>query len=119
LAASRFEHFALPAVAFTAAAAASRTSRFAGRAAIRAAVGLIGKALAGEKFLLTGREGELTSTVYTGQRFINVHILNESPSFGLLVILWIRLASTWNETMRTSKPDNYLATLCGPGRFHW
>ena len=68
LAASRFEHFALPAVAFT--TAASRTSRFAGRAAVGAAIGLIGKALAGEKFLLTGRERELTSTINTGQRFI-------------------------------------------------
>jgi hypothetical protein len=87
LAASRFEHFALPAVAFTAAAAA-RTSRFAGRAAVGAAIGLIGKALAGEKFLLTGREGELTSTVYTGQRFINVHIFNESPSFGFAGYSW-------------------------------
>jgi hypothetical protein len=90
LAASRFEHFALPAVAFTAASAASaaRTSRFAGRAAVGAAIGLIGKALAGEKFLLTGREGELTSTVYTGQRFINVHIFNESPSFGFAGYSW-------------------------------
>ncbi|HEX5274398.1 MAG TPA: hypothetical protein VFW34_03915 [Candidatus Rubrimentiphilum sp.] len=81
LAARCGEHFALTAVAFTAAAAASRTARLAGCAAIGAPAGFVGEAFAGEEFLLAGRECELTSTINTGQRFIGIHISNESPSF--------------------------------------
>jgi len=62
-------------------AATARTARLAGCAAIGAPAGFVGEAFAGEEFLLAGRECELTSTINTGQRFIGIHISNESPSF--------------------------------------
>ena len=46
---------------------------FARRAAIRATVGLVLKALGREKLLLSGAEDEWRTAIGAGQRFIGVH----------------------------------------------
>jgi hypothetical protein len=70
LAAGGFEHLARGA----ASAAIGRASRFARRAALRAAAGLVRKALHCEKLLLAGGEWELLSAVNAGERFVCIHL---------------------------------------------
>src|ERR1700677_1548402 len=90
LAAFHFEHFArgtvaavaaaaaARAVARTAAAAAGSTLRLTRRAAIHAAVGLIGKALRGEKLLFAGAEREGCAAINAIEGFIGIHVLGSS-----------------------------------------
>src|ERR1700678_1935803 len=89
LAAFHFEHFARGTVAAVAAAAAARavarTAAAAGstlgltrRAAIHAAVGLIGEALRGEKLLFAGAEREGCAAINAIEGFIGIHVLGSS-----------------------------------------
>jgi hypothetical protein len=91
LAAGCLEHFPL-AAATGAAAAVRRATGFACRTAVRAAAGLIRKALHCEKFLFPGSERKLLSAVNAGKHFVCIHVASESPRLSK-VVLRIRFAS--------------------------
>jgi hypothetical protein len=66
---------AAAAVASTTAAAAARSAlRFTRRAALRAAIGLVLKALARKKLLLAGTKNELAVAINAAQGFVSVHL---------------------------------------------
>jgi hypothetical protein len=75
LAARGFEHLAVTG----AATAVCRAAGFARRTAVRAAAGLVGKALHCEKLLFSGSESELLSAVDAGEHFVCIHETSESP----------------------------------------